>query len=401
MERLAAEGMRFTHAFVASPSCAPSRAALLTGLMPARNGAEANQTYKRDGVVSLTENLKRLGYQLAAFGKVAHGADAPRHGFDVIDKRYDVPTIAAFLDGRNAAVPLALFVGTAEPHVPWAETPSYEPAGLRLPPTLIDTPQTRFQWARYLTDVTRMDAELGALHALVRARLRPGAVFVYASDNGGQWPFGKWNLYDAGIRSPMLVSWPGVVKPGSSSDAMISWVDLLPTLIEAAGGAPPKAIDGRSFLGVLRGTATRHRDEVFATHSGDGANNVYPIRAIRTPRYKLIVNLFPQHAHTTNTDRGGGSGQGRLYYAEWVAAAASDGAAAAILRRYHQRPAEEFFDIAADPYEIRNLAADPVHRARIADMRSRLEAWMAAQGDTKRLFDAPIPLGPNGLPTAR
>lgn len=401
MQRLAAEGMTFTHAFVASPSCAPSRAALLTGLMPTRNGAEANHTFKRDGVRSLTEDLKALGYQLAAYGKVAHGADGSRHGFDVLEKRYDAQTIAGFLDRRDASVPLALFVGTNEPHVPWAEQPAYDPAAIVLPPTLVDTPQTRFQRARYLTDVTQMDSELGEVFDLARRRLRPDTLFIYTSDNGGQWPFAKWNLYDAGIRSPLIAVWPGRVKPGSRSDAMLSWVDVLPTLIEAAGGRAPAGIDGRSFLGVLRGAASRHRDEVYATHSGDGANNVYPIRCVRTRRFKLIVNLFPQYAHTTNTDRGGGSGQGRLYYAEWTAAAARDERAARTLRRYHQRPPEEFYDVLADPFELRNLAADPKYADVIAGMRQALNAWMKEQGDTRRLFNTPVPLGADGMPAAR
>jgi uncharacterized sulfatase len=398
MQRLAAEGMTFMEAFVASPSCSPSRAALLTGLMPARNGAEANQTHKRDGVRSLTEDLKQLGYQLAAFGKVAHGNDGPRHGFDVLEKRYDAQTVSAFLDRRDASVPLVLFAGTNEPHVPWAEPPAYDPAAISVPPTLIDTPQTRHQRARYLTDVTQADTELGEVFALARRRLRQGALFLYTSDNGSQFPFGKWNLYDAGIRSPLIVVWPGVVTPGSTSDAMVSWVDILPTLIAAGGGQAPAGIDGRSFAGVLRGTTTRHRDEVFATHSGDGANNVYPIRAVRTRQYKLILNLFPQYAHTTNTDRGGGSGQGRIYYEEWVAAAARDEAAARTLRRYHQRPAKEFYDVLTDPFELRNLAADPTHRDVIDRMRRQLEEWMQAQGDTRKTFDTPIPLGPDGLP---
>jgi arylsulfatase A-like enzyme len=401
MARLAAEGLAFTHAFVASPSCAPSRAALLTGLMPARNGAEANQTFKRDGVRSLTEDFKKLGYQVAAFGKVAHGADGPRHGFDVLDRRYDAATLSAFFDRRDAAVPLVLLVGTQEPHVPWADLPVYDPAVVTLPPTFIDTPQTRVQRARYLSDVTQMDAELGQVFDLARQRLGSGTLFVYTSDNGGQWPFAKWNLYDAGIRSPMLVVWPGVVKPGSRTAALVSWIDLLPTLLDAAGGTPPAGLDGRSFLPVLRGSATAHRDAILATHSGDGRNNVYPIRAIRTARFKLIVNLYPQYAHTTNTDLGGGSGQGRLYYEEWLAAARRDPAAAAILRRYHQRPAEEFYDLDTDPDERRNLAADPAHQATREALRRHLEAWMAAQGDAKTLFSEPILLGPDGLPRPR
>ena len=174
MQRLAAEGMTFTEAFVASPSCAPSRAALLTGLMPARNGAEANHTYKRDGVRSLTEDLKELGYQVAAFGKVAHGHDGPRHGFDVLEKRYDAQTVSAFLDRRDASVPLVLFVGTNEPHVPWAEPPAYDPAAISVPPTLIDTPQTRHQRARYLTDVTQADTELGEVFDVGQPSSPPG-----------------------------------------------------------------------------------------------------------------------------------------------------------------------------------------------------------------------------------
>ena len=87
-------------------------------------------------------------------------------------------------------------------------------AAISLPPTLLDTPQTRRQWARYLTDVTRMDTELGEVFDLARRRLRPGTLFVYSSDNGAQFPFGKWNLYDAGIRCPLIAVWPGVVTPG-------------------------------------------------------------------------------------------------------------------------------------------------------------------------------------------
>ena len=144
---------------------------------------------------------------------------------------------------------------------------------------------------------------------------------------------------------------------------MVSWVDILPTLIAAGGGTAPAGVDGRSFLDVLRGTTSRHRDEVFATHSGDGANNVYPMRAVRTRQFKLILNLFPKYAHTTNTDRGGGSGQGRLYYEEWVAAAARDESAARTLRRYHQRPAEEFYDVTAIPYELATWRRHPKHNA--------------------------------------
>ncbi|MBI4659193.1 MAG: sulfatase [Verrucomicrobia bacterium] len=398
MLRLASAGMAFTLAFVASPSCAPSRTAMLTGLMPARNGAEANHTFKREGIRSLTENLKDLGYEVAAFGKVAHGADARRHGFDKFDKRHDAAVVEKFLAGRDPAKALCLFVGTPEPHVPWAENRTYDPGKVSLPPTHPDTPETRAQRTRYYTDITQMDTELGAIYDLTRSRLGTNILFIYTSDNGAQWPFGKWNLYDAGIRTPLIAVWPGTVKPASKTGAMVSWVDLLPTLIEAAGGRAPSDIDGRSFLGVLRGTTGTHRDEIFATHSGDGNKNIYPIRALRTAEFKYILNLFPGNAHTTHIDRGGGSGDGWRFYNEWSAAAKTNAFAAGRVRRYHQRPREELYRVTADPFETNNLAADPQHDAVLAELRARLEAWMNSQGDTRKNFNEPIPLTPEGRP---
>ncbi len=389
MQRLAAEGMLLTRAFIASPACAPSRTAMLTGLMPARNGAEANHTFKREGIRSLPEVLVSLGYDVAAFGKVAHGNDVGRHGFTHHDNRYDTRTVEQFLDARDAAKPLCLFVGTRDPHVPWAPNDGYEPQQLTLPPAFVDTPETREFRARYYTDVSNADRELGEIRDLSRRKLGADILFLYTSDHGAQWPFGKWNLYDAGIRSPFIAAWPGVIPPGSRSDAMVQWIDLLPTLIEFAGGKPPAGIDGRSFADVLRGKRTAHREAIYTTHSGDGNMNVYPIRALRTPDWKYILNLHPDFAHTTHIDQGVGAGDGWRYFREWAGSAKTDPHAAAVVKRYNERPREELYDLQADPHELRNLAADPQQAARLADMRAQLEAWMNDQGDKLTVFNPP------------
>lgn len=389
MQRLAASGMMLTHAFIASPACAPSRAAMLTGLMPARNGAEANHSYKRDGVASLPEVLRRRGYQTAAFGKVTHYNDRERHGFDVIDKRNDAAVIETFLRERDTTRPLCLCVGTHEPHVPWPNLDGYDPAQLNLPPTFIDTPETREFRARYYTDVTKADTLLGAVMRLAGQYLNAkNTLFLYTSDHGAQWPFGKWNLYDAGVRVPLLAAWPGVIAPGSKSDAMVQWIDLWPTLIDAAGGKVPAGLDGRSFLPVLRGTTSTHRDVIFTTHSGDGRMNVYPIRSIRTRDWKLIVNLHPEFAHTTHIDKALARDGGR-YWISWFEKSQTDPAAAAIVQRYHQRPAVELYDLRADPYEQHNLAADPAQATRVRELRTQLEAWMRDQGDRQTVFNEP------------
>ena len=390
MRRLAKAGLTFAAAFVASPSCAPSRAAMLTGLMPARNGAEANHSYCRAGIKTIPAYLHALGYEVAAFGKVAHGRDATRHGFDRHDPRYDAATVGRYLDGRNSGKPLCLLVGTHQPHVPWPPSDGYDPARLHVPPTHVDTPETREYRARYYTDVTIADTELGQIHDLARKKLGGDTLLIYTSDQGAQWPLGKWNLYDAGIRTPLIAVWPGVIQPGTQTGAMVSWVDLLPTFVEAAGGTPPKDIDGRSFAAVLRGRAETHRKHIFATHSGDGRMNVYPIRCVRTERYKYILNLRPDCRHTTHIDLARGK-DGLVVWRSWERAAETDAHAAAVVRRYAQRPREELYDLDADPRETRNLAAsgEHQHQETLKKLRALLADWMARQGDTKRVFNQP------------
>ena len=367
MRRLAEAGLTFTRAFVASPSCAPSRAALLTGLMPARNGAEANHSKPRAEIKKWPAYFQELGYEVAAFGKVAHYKQTVDYGFDRFahDTFHDpagIPAAVEFLRGRPrrpAARPLCLFVGSNWPHVPWPEQiGGLDPARLPLPAGSVDTPETRLWRARYAAAVTRADDELGLVAEAARASLGADTLFLFSSDHGAQWPFGKWNLYDAGIRVPLIVAWPGVVKPGTRTDAMVSWVDLLPTLLEAAGGKAPPGLDGRSFLPVLRGEASAHRDRIFTTHSGDGRWNVYPIRSVRTEGWKYIHNLHPEFAFTTHIDLPGDLGN-RAYWASWEDAAKRDSRADSIVRRYHARPSEELYDLAADPHEQVNLADDP------------------------------------------
>ena len=397
LKRLAAEGLVFNRAFIASPACAPSRAAMLSGLMPARNGAEPNHSYAKPGTLGWPHYLNELGYETAAFGKVAHLDDVKRWEFSRFDKKFDPGMVRAFLNQRAGGKPLCLFVGTNDPHVPWDKNKDYDPAKVKLPANFVDTPKTREFRTDYYTEVTRADADMGALYDFVRAKLGPNTIFLFSSDHGAQWPFGKWNLYETSIRTPLVASWPGVIQPGTRTDAMVSWVDLGPTLIELAGGRAPAEWDGRSFAGVLLGRTSEHRTEIFTTHSGDGRMNVYPIRSVRTGRFHYIRNLFPQYEHTTWIDRAQDV-DGLAYWRTWVEAARIDPAAAQIVRRYHERPAEELYDVLADPAEANNLADDPAQAGMLKSLREKVEAWMKEQGDTGRMFEKPYPTGTPELP---
>lgn len=389
MRRLASEGMLFTHAFVVSPSCAPSRAALLTGLMPARNGAEPNHSRPRAEIKRLPAYLKELGYEVVAFGKVSHYKHTADYGFDqfAFDGFHEheaIPTALKFLRERKSDKPLCIFVGSNWPHVPWpTNSAGYRANALALPDTHADTAETRRARGRYYAAVTRMDNQLGRVMETARETLGTNTVFVQTSDHGAQFPFAKWNCYDAGLRVSLIVSWPGVIKPAARTDAMVSWVDLLPTFVEIAGGNAPTNLDGRSFVRVLTGKTNAHRDRIFATHSGDGKMNAYPIRSVRTRDWHFILNLHPEaefhtHIDLARADTG--------YWGSWTNAAATNAHAAALVKRYHQRPAEELYDVRRDPSETNNLASLPEHALRVKAMREELESWMREQGDTRRVY---------------
>ncbi|MCP4888133.1 MAG: sulfatase-like hydrolase/transferase, partial [Planctomycetaceae bacterium] len=182
-------------------------------------------------------------------------------------------------------------------------------------------------------------------------------------------------------------SWPGEIDRGKRSDAMVSWIDILPTLLDVAGDQNPEEIDGRSFLPVLKGDRTDHRNQIFTTHSGDGNNNVFPIRAVQTSDgWKYIRNLHPEfrfRSHVTNTAKDNG------YWPSWMDAATRDDNAKGLIRKYQNRPAEELYNVNLDPWEQKNLIAEGNQQSRLADLRRRLDSWMQETGDTKTIFGEP------------
>ena len=218
---------------------------------------------------------------------------------------------------------------------------------------------------------------------MVDAKLGKNTFVLFSADHGAQWPFGKWNLYDAGTRVPMVVRWGGQVKAGTRTDAMVSWVDILPTLVEVGGGEAPREIDGRSFAAALRAPAAfKGRSEIYTTHNSDLKMNVYPMRSVRTAKWKYIANLHPDYVFTTHVDLAPAKGDGG-YFPAWRRAAQTDPKARRIVEQYYRRPAEELYDLEADPDETRNLAADPKYRSVIGELRLKLAGWRTAQNDDR------------------
>jgi len=185
----------------------------------------------------------------------------------------------------------------------------------------------------------------------------------------------------------MIVRWPGHIKAGTVADAIVQYEDVLPTMIEAAGGTPPAALDGRSFLQVLTGAKVAHRDYAYGIYNNLPEGAPYPIRSIRSGQYKLIRNLSPDYEfknkHVMSSARGN-------YWQSWVEAAKRDTASAALMNRFLKRPAVELYDVSADPWELANLADRPDLAGIRRDLEDRLQAWMKEQGDAAEALDLPV-----------
>jgi len=395
IDQLASQGMRFMHCFTATAMCAPARQQLYTGLFPVRSGAYPNHSQVNKGTKSMVHYLRDLGYRVGLIGKKHFGPGdsfpfeflSGKHHDGGIDQSPDTEfsftKAKAFIE-RDAQQPYCLVVASNQPHLPWnrGDVSQYDPEKLTLPPYLVDTPETREALARYYAEVTYFDQQLGRVMNLVKQSGRAdNTMLIYTSEQGAQFPRGKWTCYDTGLRTATVIRWPGRIKPGSVTDAMVQYVDIVPTLVDAAGGAPIDGLDGRSFLDVLLGRSDAHRDAVFGIHTTRGIINgspSYPIRSIRTRDFKLIWNL--QHeAPFMNVLQTGDSGG---YWKSWVAKAeAGDARAKRFVDGYRHRPQFELYDLRDDPHELNNLADAPAQADRKKDLHARLKQWMQQQGD--------------------
>jgi len=400
IDALAKDGMLFRNMFAASPTCAPSRSVLWTGLYPARNGCMGNHTICRNDIAALPTYLRKLGYRVVLMHKV-HARPAEVFSFEYIEARLppnperrrtyrmeglDTKVVDQFLAEHakdRPDVPLCLIVADSSPHVVWEPNQIYDPTKIHLPPFTVDTELTRKAMANYYQDITTMDDRLGEVRAALRKHgFEDNTLFIYTTDQGSEWPHAKWTVYDAGIHVPFIAVWPGVIKPGSVCEAMVSFVDLTPTFIDIAGGQPPDRIDGKSFLSMLLGKADTFRDYIYATHTRDGDMNVFPQRCVRDRRYKYVLNLNPENLWTTHFTKVPGIPEShKEVWDTWVEKARTDPQATKLVDTIEHHPAEELYDLQADPYELSNIASKPGAEPILSKMRRKLKEWMVSQTD--------------------
>jgi len=390
IDALARQGMTFTRAYSAMSMCAPFRAELYTGLYPVRNGVAWNHSIAKPGTKSVCHHMKALGYRVGLSGK-KHASPASVFPFESPKGFPAGQGIREFMT-KDPKEPFCLFLCSNNPHAAWTtgDPSKIDPAKISLAPIQHDDPATRDATRRYLAEVGDLDREVGEMLALLKHTGQvDNTLVMFSSEQGWALGFAKWSNWNLGVHTGMLARWPGHIKPGANTDALVQIADVLPTFIDAAGGDPAAyKLDGRSFLGVLKGKATQHRKYVYGIHNNVPEGRPYPIRSIRDGEFHYIINLTPDQAYHEKHVM---IAKSRLAWwpALEAAAAKGDKSAKSLMARYQHRPAEELYRVDADPYELKDLAASPEFADIKKRLRTELHRWMAAQKDPGAAMDTP------------
>jgi len=395
IDRLATEGLVFNRAYLSEAMCQPCRSALYSGRYPMSNGSAWNHSGSRPGLKTLPHYLQALGYRTGIAGKV-HVKPPSCYPFEMVDgfdrkcvrnptQPHSVKPITEFMTRENT--PFCLVVALVEPHVPWVmgDASKYPPKKLKLPPYMVDTPLTRQAFSKYLAEITYMDSQVGdILQVLEKTGKAKDTMVLFSSEQGAQMPGCKWTNWDSGLHTALIVRWPGKVKAGERTDALVQYVDVVPTLIELAGGDPVQpGLDGTSFAAVLRDPSRAHRKYVYGIHNNIPEGPPYPIRTVFNGEFRYIRNLTPDEIYIEKHLMGT-KGTGLLnnpYWSTWVYKAGETKRAERLVKRYMKRPAEQLYHTAVDKFELENLAGNPEYAKIKAELSAELDHWMKAEGD--------------------
>ena len=401
LDQLASEGMQFSRCFQAAPMCSPTRHNIYTGIYPVKSGAWPNHTRVYPGTKSIGHYLGDAGYRVALSGKTHIGPKASfpfeySKEFRSADPSEDnpYPTLEKLLtDSKKGGAPFCLLACSSEPHTPYTkgDASAYDPTKLTLPPTFVDTPNTRQEYAKYLAEITYFDSQCAALLKLLdKHDLAQNTLVMVVSEQGSGFPFAKWTCYELGLTSGMIVRWPGKVAAGSKSNALVEYVDITPTFLDAAGLETPDTMDGRSFLPVLAGENGEHKQYTFGVQTtrgiGQGSEN-FGVRSAGTKTHRYIRNLNPTETFKNFVTRPGGDKAD--FWMSWIEKAKTgDAHALAMTEKYQHRPAEELYDVENDPHCLNNLIDNPKFAELKVDLSMRLDAWMKSQGDEGAVTEA-------------
>ena len=398
-DRVAASGMLFSHCFTTCPSCTPSRASLLTGQWPHRLEESGNLwSLLQAKYQCYPELLAAAGYHVGCTRKGWGPGNVEAGGRVQNPAGPNYKDFATFLKSCPDGKPFCFWFGSHDPHRPYV-LGSGRQSGMKLdditvPPYLPDTPEVRGDIADYYFAVQRYDREVGEILQQIEAAGRlQNTIVIMTGDNGWPFPRAKANLYDAGVRQPLSVSWPAKVKAGGKCGEFISFQDFAPTFLEAAGVQIPAAMTGKSFVELLvTGKSSLPRNTTFwerERHANVRAGDVgYPARAIRTRDFLYIRNFHPDRWPAGDPEMWKAVGP----FGDIDGGPAKDLLLARredlVIGKYFQlacgkRPAEELFDLPSDPFQMTNVAERAEFAEAKAKLRAELAQWMRATDDPR------------------
>lgn len=400
LDALAADGTRFDYAFCTTASCSASRSVILTGLYNHANGQYGHQHgeanfHSHARLKGVPVLLTAAGYRTASIGKFHVQPESvyqfektlPNPGKNPVAMAEQVAKYLAEKDDR----PFFVYFCPTEPHRarkgfgndtphPGVTPVPYSPADVPVPHFLPDRPEVREELAEYLQAVNRVDQGVGRLvEILKQTGTYNNTLILFLSDNGIPFPGAKTTLYDPGTRLPLIVRSPDQTKRGVVAQAMVNWTDLVPTILDFTQSKGPNyPLHGQSFLNVLDGQTPKTHDHVFASHTFHEITMYYPMRSIRTRKYKLIYNVahplpfpFASDLYASKTWQGVLERKDTQYGSRTVAA-------------YVQRPKFELYDLEADPHEVSNVADSPRYAEVLADLQTRLRKFQEETKDPWR-----------------
>lgn len=389
LDRLAAQGVRYTRAFSVSGVCAPSRSAIITGMYPTTIGSHhmRSSAVPPAYVKCFTEYLRAAGYYCTNNAKTDYNFGsvnaAPLGAWDESSYR-------AHWRGRAEGQPFFAVFNLGVTHESQIRVPDetfqtrikdlrpedrHDPAKANIPPYYPDTPVVRNDWARYHDLITAMDLQVaGFLAQLEEDGLAGNTIVFFYGDHGRGLPRAKRWVYDSGILFPLIIRWPGTLEPNTVDGQLVSFIDFGPTLLSIAGVNPPAYMQGRAFLGQYTAPEPQY---IFAAR--DRMDETYDIiRAVRDRRYKYIRNFQPEKTYAQHIDYM----DEMPTMKEWRRLAA-EGKLKGPQKLFFAptKPVEELYDTDADPHEINNLASDPKLDSVRSKMSAILEQWMKDTGD--------------------
>ena len=402
-DRLAREGVLFTHTFNPVPSCSPTRSCLLTGKIAHQIGARASlySDFPKDTPV-VTQLLRDAGYDIAFNGKPWAPGNVEISGWQENPVGAKFKDFADFHAKRDASKPFFFWLGNTDtatkagklPYLADAKT-KLDASKLTVPPELPDCPEVRDDLMNYYGGVMKLDEEAArAIEVLERAGEMDNTVIIYTSDNGWQMPRGLANCYDSGSRVPLAIRWGKNLTAGRKVAEFVNVADLGPTFLELAGLVPPPEMTMHGIKNLMLGKSdSAPRDAVFIErerHANVRHDNLsYPVRGVRTRDFLYLRNLRPDRWPAGDPDvlflHGRPYGDvDTTMVKDFLLAHQKDSAYAKyIALTFGKRPSEELYDLRHDPHQLSNIADEPEYAEALKQSRARVDDWMKKTHDPR------------------